>query len=109
MTKEAMEQGYRIQERIEEIDDVLYAITPYLHNDIEIDIQKKVLEYNGNKLHYRLSSHSPLWLAIGTALKDMRTELQQQFESLDCNSKEPLEEPMEKTTAWWKFWVKKEK
>lgn len=102
MTKEAVEQGQRIQERIQEINDILCDITPYLHNDIEIDVQKKVLNYDDKKLHYRLSSYSPLWLAIGVALKDMKEELQQQFTNLDCNSKEQPTEPMKKTKAWWK-------
>lgn len=106
MTTEAIEQGIKIKERIREIDKILHDITPCLHNDIEIDIQKKVLNYDGEKLHYRLSCDSPLWLAIGSYLKDMRTELQQQFDNLDCNSKEKPVEPMTKTKACWKFWGK---
>lgn len=35
MTKEAIEQGFLIQERIKEIDGILHDITPYLHQDIE--------------------------------------------------------------------------
>ncbi len=104
MTKEAIKQGQAIQSRIKEINDVLCDIRPYLHNDIEIDIQKKVLDYNGEKLHYRLSSASPLWLAIGSELEDMKQELQNQFDELDCNSKEKPSEPMVKTKAWWKVW-----
>lgn len=104
MAKEAMEQGCRIKARIEEIDNILNDIRPYLHNDIEIDIQKKVLEYNGEKLHYRLSSDSPLWLAVGAYLEDMKKELKQQFDELDCNSTEEPSEPIKKTKAWWKVW-----
>ena len=94
MTREAIEQGQRIQARIDEINNILHDIRPYFHNDIEIDIQKKTLEYNGEKLHYRLSSESPLWLAIGTSLEDMKKELKQQFDELNCNSTEKPSEPM---------------
>ena len=38
MTREAIEQGQRIQARIDEINNILHDIRPYFHNDIEIDI-----------------------------------------------------------------------
>ena len=53
MTDEIINQGIKLRDKIKEIDDVLYSITPYLHNDIEITVQKKVLNYNGEKLYYR--------------------------------------------------------
>ena len=109
MTDEVIDQGIRLRDRIKEINQVLHSITPYLHNDVEITVQKKVLDYNGEKLYYRLKCNSPLWLAIESSLKDMRSDLQKQFEELGCNSekKEPIREPIRKTNPWWKFWRKK--
>ena len=109
MTDEIINQGIRLRDRIQEIDYILQSITPYLHQDIEITIQKKVREYNGEKLHFRMQYDSPLWLAIKSALKDMRDDFQKQFEELDCNckEKEQVQEPVRKTNDWWKFWRKK--
>lgn len=44
--------------------------------------------------------------AGGSALSDMKAELQHQFDSLDCNCNEEPSEPMRQTKAWWKFWGK---
>ena len=52
MTDEIINQGIKLRDKIKEIDDVLYSITPYLHNDIEITIQKKVLNYNNGEKGY---------------------------------------------------------
>ena len=38
MTEEIINKGIKLKNRIKEIDDVLYSITPYLHNDIEITV-----------------------------------------------------------------------
>ena len=99
MTDEIINQGIKLRDKIKEIDDVLYSITPYLHNDIEITIQKKVLNYNGEKLYYRLKYDSPLWIAIESSLKS-----QKQFDELNCNSKEEIKTPIKK--PWWKIWKK---
>ena len=80
MTDEVINQGIKLRNKIKEINDVLYSITPYLHNDIEITVQKKVLNYNGEKLYYRLKYDSPLWMAIESSLKDMRPDYQKQFD-----------------------------
>ena len=94
MTEEIINKGIKLRNSIKEIDEVLYSITPYLHNDIEITIQKKVMNYNGEKLSYRLKYDSPLWIAIESSLKDMRSDFQKQFDELNCNSKK----------SWWKIW-----
>ena len=109
MTDEIIDQGIKLRDRIREIDEVLYSITPYMHNDVEITVQKKVFDFNGEKLYYRLKYNSPLWKAIESSLKDIRSDLQKQFEELGCNSekKEPVQEPIRKTNPWWKFWRKK--
>lgn len=99
MTNEAFEQGCKLKNRIKEIDCILKDITPYLHNDVEITIQKQ-----GCLLRYRLKSDDPLWLAIGSALKDMRAELQSQFDEIDCKSQEVPQDPIKKTKAWMKVW-----
>ena len=105
MTDEIINQGIKLRDKIKEIDDILYSITPYLHNDIEITIQKKVLNYNnGEKLHYRLKYDSPLWMAIESSLKEMRPDYQKQFDELNCNSKEEIKTPIKK--SWWKIWKK---
>ena len=106
MTDEVINQGIKLGNKIKETNDVLYSITPYLHNDIEITVQKKVLNYNGEKLYYRLKYDSPLWMAIESSLKDMRSDYQKQFDELNCNSnsKEGIETPIKK--PWWKFWKK---
>ena len=39
MTDEIINQGIKLKDSIKEIDDVLYSITPYQHNDIEITVQ----------------------------------------------------------------------
>ena len=106
MTNEALKQGQNILKRINEIDEIMRKLTPYYHNDIEIEVQKKVLNYNGEKLHYRLSYDSPLWLAIGTALRDMKNELHQQFEQLECNTEDKPDEPLKKTAIWKKWFGK---
>lgn len=98
MTDEIINQGIKLRDKIKEIDDILYSITPYLHNDIEITIQKKVLNYNnGEKLYYRLKYDSPLWMAIESSLKDMRSDYQKQFDELNCNSKEEIKTPIKKS------------
>ena len=104
MTNEIINKGIELRNRIKEIDDVLYSIRPYLHNDIEITVQKKVLNYDEEKLFYRLKYDSPLWLAIESSLKDMRSDCQKQFEELNCNSKEEIKTPTKK--SWWKIWEK---
>ena len=104
MTDEIINQGIKLRDKIKEIDDVLYSITPYLHNDIEITVQKKVHDYNGENLHYRLKYDSPLWIAIESSLKDMRSDFQKQFDELDCNSENKNETPIKK--SWWKLWEK---
>lgn len=105
MTDEIINQGIKLRDKIKEIDDILYSITPYLHNDIEITIQKKVLNYNNReKLYYRLKYDSPLWMAIESSLKDMRSDYQKQFDELNCNSKEEIKTPIKK--SWWKIWKK---
>ena len=104
MTDEIINQGIKLRDKIKEINDVLYSITPYLHNDIEITIQKKVLNYNGEKLYYRLKYDSPLWIAIESSLKNMRPDCQKQFDELNCNSKEEIKTPIKK--PWWKIWKK---
>ena len=60
MTDEIINQGIRLRDKIKEIDDVLYSITPYLHNDIEITIQKKTFNYNGEKLYIDIRQDNPL-------------------------------------------------
>lgn len=105
MTDEMIDQGIRLRDRIKEINEVLHSITPYMNNDIEITVQKKVFDYNGEKLYYRLKYNSPLWKAIESSLRDMRSDLQKQFEELGCNSEK--KEPIRKTNPWWKFWRKK--
>ena len=104
MTDEIINQGIRLRDKIKEIDDVLYSITPYLHNDIEITIQKKAFNYNGEKLYYRLKYDSPFWMAIESSLEDMKSDCQKQFDELNCNSKEEIKAPIKK--PWWKFWKK---
>lgn len=105
MTDEIFNQGRKLKDSIKEIDDVLYSITPYLHNDIEITVQKKIYNCNnGEKLHYRLRYDSPLWIAIESSLKDMRSDFQKQFDELNCNSKEEMKTPIKK--SWWKIWKK---
>lgn len=104
MTDEIINQGIKLRDKIKEIDDVLYSITPYLHNDIEITIQKKTFNYNGEKLYYRLKYDSPLWIAIESSLKDMKSDFQKQFDELNCNSKEEIKTPIKK--PWRKFWTK---
>ena len=104
MTDEIINQGIKLRDKIKEINDVLYSITPYLHNDIEITVQKKVHDYNGETLHYRLKYDSPLWIAIESSLKDMRSDFQKQFDELNCNSKEEIKVPVKK--PWWKIWKK---
>ena len=104
MTDEIINQGIKLRDKIKEINDVLYSITPYLHNDIEITVQKKVHDYNGENLHYRLKYDSPLWIAIESSLKDMRSDFQKQFDELNCNSKEEIKTPIKR--PWWKLWKK---
>ena len=104
MTDEIINQGIKLRDKIKEINDVLYSITPYLHNDIEITVQKKVHDHNGENLHYRLKYDSPLWIAIESSLKDMRSDFQKQFDELNCNSKEEIKAPIKK--PWWKIWKK---
>ena len=104
MTDEIINQGIKLRDKIKEINGVLYSITPYLHNDIEITVQKKVHDYNGENLHYRLKYDSPLWIAIESSLKDMRSDFQKQFDELNCNSKEEIKAPIKK--PWWKIWKK---
>ena len=104
MTDEIINQGIKLRDKIKEIDDVLYSITPYLHNDIEITVQKKVFDYNGEKLYYRLKYDSPLWIAIESSLKDMRSDFQKQFDELNCNSKEEIKTSIKR--SWWKIWKK---
>lgn len=103
MTDEIINQGIKLRDKIKEIDDVLYSMTPYLHNDIEITIQKKVHNCNnGEKLYYRLKCNSPLWIAIESSLKNMRSDYQKQFDELNCNSKEEIKTPTKK--PWRKIW-----
>ena len=104
MTDEIINQGIKLRDKIKEINDVLYSITPYLHNDIEITVQKKVHDYNGENLHYRLKYDSPLWIAIESSLKDMRSDFQKQFDELNCNSENKNETHIKK--SWWKLWKK---
>ena len=105
MTDEIFNQGRKLKDSIKEINDILHSITPYLHNDIEITVQKKIYNCNnGEKLHYRLRYDSPLWIAIESSLKDMRSDFQKQFDELNCNSKEEMKTPIKK--SWWKIWEK---
>ena len=105
MTDEILNQGIKLKDGVKEIDDILNSITPYLHNDIEITIQKKVHNCNnGEKLYYRLKYDSPLWIAIESSLKDMRSDFQRRFDELNCNSKEVIKTPIKK--SWWKIWKK---
>lgn len=105
MTDEILNQGIKLKDDIKEIDDILHSITPYLHNDIEITIQKKVRNCNnGEKLYYRLKYDSPLWIAIESSLKDMRSDFQRRFDELNSNSKEVIKTPIKK--SWWKIWKK---
>ena len=104
MTDEIINRGIKLRNSIKEINDVLCSITPYLHHDIEITVQKKVLDYKGEKLYYRLKYDSPLWLAIESSLKDMRSDFQKQFDELNCKSKEEIKTPIKR--PWWKLWEK---
>ena len=56
------------------------------------------------KLYYRLKYDSPLWIAIESSLKNMRSDCQKQFDELNCNSKEEIKTPIKK--PWWKIWKK---
>ena len=105
MTEEIFNQGIKLRDSIKEINDILHSITPYLHSDIEITVQRKVRNCNdGGKLCYRLTYDSPLWIAIESSLKNMRSDFQKQFDELNCNSKEEINTPIKK--SWWKIWKK---
>jgi len=107
MTKEAVEQGNKIIRKIEEIDEIIHSIKPYQNEYIEITISKGLNNYNPDKKYnYKLYSDSPFWVAIGAALEDMKSDLQLQLHNLKEDTKEEPKDPIKKTTAFWKTWLK---
>lgn len=107
MTKEAFEEGRKIIDAIERLKRSYDQIRPYLGEPTELTIRVK----NNKKIHkvdtmFILVTDSPLFLAIGSALEDMITELENQLSKLDSNIEKPLEpaDPIERTSFWSKVW-----
>ena len=107
MTKEALEEGRKIMDAIERVEREYGWIRPYLREPTELTVHAK----NDKKIDkvdakFVLFSDSPLFLAIGSALEDMITELENQLSNLDSNTEKPLEpaDPIKRTSFWSKVW-----
>lgn len=107
MTKEALEEGRKIMDAIERVKREYGWIRPYLREPTELTVHAK----NDKKIDkvdtkFVLSSDSPLFLAIGSALEDMIIELENQFSKLDSNTEKPLDpaDPIKRTSFWSKVW-----
>ena len=116
MTKEALEQANRIQHALEEVTQTKHDIMVYINERMELDItiKKGLMNYlpdDHKTRHYTLSSDSPLFVAIAGAIEDMREELQEQLDNLDCNTKAEPYKPITKTSWYDKAfrWVKPKK
>lgn len=107
MTKESYITSSELLSRIREVDDAIAAIKPYLHEstELEIKVKKGLMGCTADDVgSFTLTSDSPLWLAIGASLIDLKEELQEKFDNLKCNSKEKNDNPIEKTSFWKKVW-----
>ena len=121
MTKEALEQGNRIQKTLDELTKAKHAFMAYQNErlELEVTVKKGLMNFAADDLterHYTLWSDSPLFVAIAAALEGMREELQDQLDNLDCNMK-PKDvmrqdygdyHPIAKTSWWQKAfrWAK---
>lgn len=106
MTKESLEKGEKIRNKIAEIEHTIEDIKPYFNQTVEISIQNPDRCTYNKPIGFKIQSDSPLWLAIGSALEDMRTELINQFADLGCNSdKVETTDPIKETSTWKKVWT----
>ena len=107
MTPEALNEGRKIMDAIERVKIAYECIRPYLREPTELEVHvKNYKKVNQVDEKFVIFSDSPLFLAIGSALEDMITELEKQFSELDSNTKEPLKpaDPIERTSFWSKVW-----
>lgn len=107
MTQESLKAANELQREIERIDDILKDLRPYMNETtiLEITIKKQLMNCTPTPVRtFRLNSNNPLWLAIGSSLIDLKTELQGKFDRLDSNSETKRQYPIEETSFWKKVW-----
>ena len=93
MTKEALEQGNRIQADLNRIAEAKRSIMAYSNERIELEIKvvKGLMNFDpdeSTEKHFTLWSDSPLFIAIAAALEGMREELQEQLDNLSSDVKD---------------------
>lgn len=107
MTEKVLAQANRIKNDLDLVTQAKRDIMIYQHGRLELDIKikKGVLNLPVNESttrHFTVYSHSPLFIAIASALEGMSEELIDQLDKLDSN-KEPenVVHPITKT-SWFK-------
>ena len=108
MTTQALEEGQKILHEITKVDDAFDALRPYLHHPVKLTINIEREDSTSPSVReIWIHSDSPLFLAIGSALIDMKKELKQKLKDLDSNSEVSHREmPIRRTTFWDKVWGK---
>lgn len=109
MTQESLKAANELQRKIEGIDNLLKDLRPYMGETmiLEIAVKKQLMNCTPIPVRtLRFNSDSPLWLAIGASLIDLKTELQEKFNRLDSNSEIQQQHPIKETSFWKKVWKK---
>ena len=107
MTEKVLVQANRIKNDLDLVTQAKRDIMTYHNERLELDvkIKKGLMNLNADDSttrHFTVYSHSPLFIAIASALEGMREELIDQLDKLDSN-KEPenVVHPITKT-SWFK-------